>query len=139
VGDIFEGLPNIQSTSFDEGRMTMKQDSTQRQHEPQTAGDLGDSNEPAVIKSAISAWAVRYIEDQGISPVAVDESTPIEDYGLDSLAAVEMSGELSNWLGHEVDAMLVYQFSSIDELSGALAEQPSIRSSFARGGGGETA
>jgi acyl carrier protein len=93
---------------------------------------LQDAHEQAVIKDAIAQWLIRYIEGLGIAPGEVNALAQLEDYGMDSLAAVELSGQLSTWLGCEIDAMLVYQYSTIDQLSEALARQGSIRASFGK-------
>lgn len=89
----------------------------------QQDGATSDAADPTMTKDAVSAWVVDYIEGKGISPIPVDELTPIEDYGLDSLAAVELSGQLGDFLGREIDAMLMYQYATIKELSGALASE----------------
>jgi acyl transferase domain-containing protein/acyl-CoA synthetase (AMP-forming)/AMP-acid ligase II/acyl carrier protein len=55
-------------------------------------------------------------------PVAVD--VPFVDLGIDSLAAVELSGELEAWLGVPVSPTVLYAFPTIRELARALVIEP---------------
>nr|VFK27700.1 MAG: Acyl-CoA synthetase (AMP-forming)/AMP-acid ligase II [Candidatus Kentron sp. MB]VFK35522.1 MAG: Acyl-CoA synthetase (AMP-forming)/AMP-acid ligase II [Candidatus Kentron sp. MB]VFK75716.1 MAG: Acyl-CoA synthetase (AMP-forming)/AMP-acid ligase II [Candidatus Kentron sp. MB] len=69
-------------------------------------------------ESAIANWlVVRIGELTGRSPEKIDTERPFAHYGLDSIAAVGLSGELGEWLGKPLPATVVYEHPSI----GALA------------------
>ena len=53
----------------------------------------------------------------------VEFDTSFAHLGLDSLAAITISGELEQWLEMEIDATILYQYPTIEELSGYLIEE----------------
>jgi len=57
-----------------------------------------------------------------ISPDEIDETAPFESFGLDSVTAVGLTGELEEWLGSTVDPMAVYDYPTIEALAKHLAE-----------------
>lgn len=59
----------------------------------------------------------------GIPLAEVDEHKPFSFYGLDSVAAVGLSGELSERLARTVPPTLVYDHPSIDSLARYLAHE----------------
>jgi len=60
-------------------------------------------------RKAIENWLVSHIAEMlDINPDKLDSDTPFDDYGLDSVAAVGLTGDLADWLGYEVDATLLY-------------------------------
>ena len=74
-------------------------------------------------QSEISEWIVAYLSDYLDLPLdqsAVDQR--IEEFGLDSAGAVNLAGGLEDWLEIEVDPTLPYDFPTIRELSGKLAD-----------------
>jgi acyl carrier protein len=75
------------------------------------AGDIGD-------------WMVEYLAELlGMAPAEISTTTSFEVYGLDSTAAVGMSGDLSEWLGLNLDADLAFEFPTIASLAQHLAER----------------
>ena len=73
----------------------------------------------------IQDWLVAYVGFRilNVSPEEVDASISFERYGLDSLDAVSMTGDLDDWLGFDVDPTLPYDYPTIEALSQALAEE----------------
>jgi acyl carrier protein len=66
----------------------------------------------------IQAWMVTYLAELlEISEEDIDASVPFDRYGLDSSAAVGMTGELEDWLGVEIDPTVIYDYPTIDALS----------------------
>ncbi|MEM7345625.1 MAG: beta-ketoacyl synthase N-terminal-like domain-containing protein, partial [Chloroflexota bacterium] len=70
----------------------------------------------------IQAWLIRKIAlSVSLAPSEIDIHTPFTYYGLDSAAAVTLSGELSTWLERPLSPTLAYDYPSIDTLSRYLA------------------
>jgi acyl transferase domain-containing protein/acyl-CoA synthetase (AMP-forming)/AMP-acid ligase II/acyl carrier protein len=76
------------------------------------------SLETAVIETWIT---VRLAQRLNLSPKQIDPREPFSRYGLDSLAAVELSGALERWLGRRLPPTLVYDYPSIHALADYLA------------------
>jgi acyl-CoA synthetase (AMP-forming)/AMP-acid ligase II/alkylation response protein AidB-like acyl-CoA dehydrogenase/acyl carrier protein len=59
----------------------------------------------------------------------IEAGRSFADHGLDSLSSVELAKDLSDMLGREIDATVVWNFATIDELAEHLAtlELPSSR------------
>ncbi|PSR19684.1 phosphopantetheine-binding protein [filamentous cyanobacterium CCP3] len=65
----------------------------------------------------IRAWVVDYLSDLlEIDSDDVDVTIPFDRYGLDSSAAVGLTGELEDWLGKEVPPTLLYDYPTIETL-----------------------
>ena len=83
-------------------------------------------------EGAITDWLVTKVGQLAkIPPKKVDIGQPFAHYGLDSVAAVGLSGELSEWLGRPVAATLAYDYPTIGtmarHLAGAKALAPTAR------------
>ncbi len=79
-------------------------------------------------KKDIEAWIVSYIADLlEVDSEDIDTTIPFDRYGLDSSAAVGMTGDLEDWLGYEIDPTLIYDYPTIEalvqHLSSELAHQ----------------
>ncbi len=71
----------------------------------------------------IQEWIVSYISELlEVNPAELDTSVPFDHYGLDSAAAVGLTGELEDWLGQELEPILLYDYPTIDALSEYLSE-----------------
>lgn len=65
----------------------------------------------------IRSWMVNYLSDLlEIDADDVDVTIPFDRYGLDSSAAVGLTGELEDWLGKEVPPTLLYDYPTIESL-----------------------
>jgi acyl carrier protein len=65
----------------------------------------------------IQTWIVDYLAQLlAVDPADVDVTIPFDRYGLDSAAAVGMTGELADWLDHEMDPTLLYDYPTIESL-----------------------
>jgi acyl carrier protein len=65
----------------------------------------------------IQTWIVDYLAQLlEVDPGDVDVTVPFDRYGLDSAAAVGMTGELADWLDHEMDPTLLYDYPTIESL-----------------------
>ncbi len=67
---------------------------------------------------AVKQWLVAYMADMlEFDHSEVNTRLPLGRYGLDSTAAVALTGDLGNWLGCEIDPRLLYEHKSIDALA----------------------
>lgn len=68
--------------------------------------------------SELQTWMVTYVAHLlDIHPDLVDTTLPFDRYGLDSSAAVGMTGDLEDWLGIELDPTLLYDYPTIAALA----------------------
>ena len=90
------------------------------EHEPRPPSTV-----PAVQRAAeIEAWLVGRIAAQlSAAPASVEPERPFVDYGLDSVQAVTLVGELETWLGHSLSPTLIWDYPSIAALSRYLARE----------------
>ena len=77
----------------------------------------------ASTATAIQDWIVDYlVKSLGVGRDTIDLQAPFDELGLDSAAAIALTGELEDWLGRKLSPTLAYEYPSIDELSRHLAE-----------------
>ena len=77
---------------------------------------------PAPRPTPLVSWLVQRLARQfGIDPQHMRVDTPLADYGLDSVTAVGLSGELETWLGRKLPPTLLYEHPTIAALARALA------------------
>jgi acyl transferase domain-containing protein/acyl-CoA synthetase (AMP-forming)/AMP-acid ligase II/acyl carrier protein len=72
-------------------------------------------------QEAIEAWLISKISKQLASSDEIDIRQPLVQYGLSSLAAVGISGDLQEWLGRELSPTLLYDYPTIESLAQYLA------------------
>ena len=73
---------------------------------------------------AIQNWIVNYVAELlEVDPENIDVNIPFDRYGLDSSAAVELSGDLEDWLGRELDPTLLYDYPTFEALAKHLSEE----------------
>ena len=70
-----------------------------------------------VSATEIQDWLVDYLADLlEIESDEVDVTVSFDRYGLDSSAAVGLTGDLEEWLGREVNPTLLYDYPTIETL-----------------------
>lgn len=75
-------------------------------------------------KKEIETWIVSYIANLlEVDSEDVDTKIPFDRYGLDSSAAVGMTGDLEDWLGYEIDPTLIYDYPTIEALVEHLSSE----------------
>jgi acyl carrier protein len=52
----------------------------------------------------------------------IEYDMEFEHYGLDSRTSIEMIGELSERIGHDLDPAMIYECSSIETLAARIVE-----------------
>ncbi len=84
-------------------------------------GHVSATSRP-VTAEQIQEWMVKLLaEHLQVSPDTIDIAAPFESLGIDSLAAVGVTGELEDWLGRTVDPMTVYNYPSVEQMAEYLA------------------
>ena len=74
--------------------------------------------------AAIQTWLVDYISRiLKTEPQSIDVREPLENFGLSSIDAVSLSGDLESWLGVQLSPMVVYVYPTIESLAHYLAEE----------------
>ncbi|MEO1524555.1 MAG: AMP-binding protein [Planctomycetota bacterium] len=72
------------------------------------------------IENWMSAWLVARA---GVPPTDVNRETPLADYGLDSMTAVELSGETEDWSGVMLTPEVAWDNPTIAKLSHYIANR----------------
>jgi acyl carrier protein len=84
----------------------------------------GNTNNEPLTQERIQAWLVSYLaESLEIEKDKVEVAIPFDRYGLDSSAAVGLTGDLQDWLGYELEPTLLYDYPTIEALAQHLAEE----------------
>jgi len=82
--------------------------------------DAGDVR----LVEAIQAWMVlRLAEELKLKPVDIDPGLPFISYGLDSIVAFTLTGELADLIGRELPTTLFWDFPRIEALAFHLADE----------------
>jgi acyl carrier protein len=76
-------------------------------------------------KEELQDWLVYYISGVlFLEPDDIDIKTPFDRYGLDSSAAITLTGDLGDWLGGEtLDPTLLWDYPTIESLTEFLLQQ----------------
>jgi acyl carrier protein len=91
--------------------------------------DVQNTTVKQVSAAEIQDWMVAYLADLlEIEPEEVDVTVPFDRYGLDSSAAVGLTGDLENWLDTEVDPTLLYDYPTVEALVEHLSAQLKAKS-----------
>ncbi len=73
---------------------------------------------------AIQAWLVEQIADVlSIEPSTIEVAQPLTRYGLDSIDAVTLVGDLEDWLDLELPSTLLWDYPSIEKASVFMVEE----------------
>ena len=72
----------------------------------------------------IQAWLLQQVSEHlHLAPNQISTQEPLADYGLSSLTAARLSGDLQDWLEIPLDPTLLYDYPSIAELATELAQR----------------
>jgi acyl carrier protein len=73
---------------------------------------------------AVESWMTEWlIARAGVQPSDVDLERSFADYGLDSMTAVEMSGEIEDWSGVELTPVVAWNHPTVARLSSFIVDQ----------------
>lgn len=71
----------------------------------------------------IENWLISKISELlELNPDQIDVKKPFTSYGVDSVTAVALSGDLEEWLGRRLTVTVVFDYPDIESLAGYLAE-----------------
>ena len=88
----------------------------------------------------IRAWLISHLATTlGLSPDEMDASRPFAYFGLDSVRAVQMAGQLQAWLRRELPVTLAYEYPTIEKLARHLADESQARPASDAAKNGRTA
>jgi acyl carrier protein len=73
-----------------------------------------------MIRDWLVAKLAEYLK---IQPQEIDSGEKFQSYGLDSVTAVALAGELEDWLGRELPASVVYDHPTVEALARHLANE----------------
>ncbi len=91
--------------------------------------NTGNSNQGTISVVDIQQWIVSYVAQLlNISEQEIDVTVSFDRYGLDSLAAIGLSGKLASWLSYEFDPTVLYDYPTIETLTQYLAEELNLKS-----------
>lgn len=89
----------------------------------------GSGNQQLIAVGDIQAWIVSYVAQLlNVSEREIDVTISFDRYGLDSLAAIGLSGKLGSWLEYELDPTVLYDYPTIETLTEYLAEELNLKS-----------
>ena len=74
-------------------------------------------------EEAIRTWLVENIANVvNMEPGQIDVHQTFDNYGLDSLQAVSLSGDLENWLSTEISPTVVWDYPTVEQLAQHLCK-----------------
>ncbi len=80
------------------------------------SGDTGPD------RATIEDWLVRTLAATlSLESAELDIQEPLKSYGLASVDAIGLSGDLEDWLGREISPTLVYDYPTVEQLARYLA------------------
>ena len=96
--------------------------------ESNKADPKGDTQKEPPTGAEIQAWIASYLAEMlEIDADEVNVTIPFDRYGLDSSAAVGMTGDLEDWLGKKIDPTLLYDYPTIEALAQQLSEEFKVK------------
>ena len=88
--------------------------------EAHTAASTGESTRTeAEIQEWLISNSAPLVE---IDPKNIDTKKPLEYYGMDSMQAMHLSGDLADWLGRQLSPTVVWDYPTIELLANYLAK-----------------
>lgn len=74
-------------------------------------------------EEAIRQWLIANIASVvNMAPAQIDIRQTFDNYGMDSLQAVSLSGDLENWLNREISPTVVWDYPTVEQLARHLSE-----------------
>jgi acyl carrier protein len=89
---------------------------------------------------AIQIWLVNKLAEQlSLDPNSINVTEPLTRYGLDSIDAVTMVGDLEDWLDLEFPSTLFWDYPTIEKSANYLAENFDISAALSDSDSAEAA
>ena len=80
------------------------------------------NNQPSAAETIQDWIIVRLAQAIGVEPHQIDPRLPFTRFGLDSVTAFNLTGDLADWLGRDLPATLLWDFPTIVSVSQHLAQ-----------------
>lgn len=78
---------------------------------------------PGRCAADIRNWIVNELaRSLNVEPSSIDSAAPLDTLGVDSLAAIGMTGGLAGWLKRDLPTTLMWDYASIDAIAAGLAD-----------------
>jgi acyl carrier protein len=78
--------------------------------------------EGPLTEAALRDWLTRRIASQvELDPAEIDPAVGVHEYGLDSLVAVQITGDIEKLLKRPLSPALLFEYTTIDALARHLA------------------
>jgi acyl carrier protein len=89
----------------------------------QSASGASGAGASTRTEAEIQAWLISNIATLvEIDPQSIDTRKPLEYYGMDSMQAMHLSGDLADWLGRQLSPTVVWDYPTIELLANYLAK-----------------
>lgn len=76
------------------------------------------------LQRATEDWMKTWlIARAGVKPSEIKLDKPFSDYGLDSMTAVEMSGEIEDWSGTALTPIVAWNYPTVSQLSQYIVDE----------------
>jgi acyl carrier protein len=83
--------------------------------------EMSETTVAAPTVPALERWLIaRLAEELGEEEQTLDPTVELSSYGLDSMSALVLTGELEEWLEIELPSTLVWDYTTIRALAGYL-------------------
>jgi acyl carrier protein len=93
--------------------------------EIQNLASLEDVLAAKLRSEAIEGWLLSKVSDAlALDPDEIDLGEPLASYGMSSIAAVSLTGDLEVWMGTELSPTLVWEYPTIAALTEHLGTLP---------------
>ena len=84
--------------------------------------------EGELTAASLRDWLVKRLAAHlRVEPSGIDTTRRFDDYGLDSLVAIQVSGDLEKVVERRLSAALLFEHATIDELVQHLASECGLR------------
>lgn len=105
--------------------------STQKNHTLSSAHTRGDFiNRTSTIR-VIQTWLiVKVAEALGLSPEQIDPAQPLASYGIGSVEALGLVGDLEEWLMLQISPSLIWDYPTISTVAHYLAGEVQVQSTM---------
>ena len=90
---------------------------------PSLPANPSSEDRDSIIQS-IEQWMTQWLVVRaGVAPEKIDLDMPFADYGLDSLTAVELSGETEDWSGVELTPIVAWNHPTVARMSSYISDE----------------
>jgi acyl carrier protein len=88
-----------------------------------TSGTAPGASSQSPTEAQIQSWLISNISAVvEVDAQTIDIRKPLEYYGMDSMQAMHLSGDLEDWLGRQLSPTVVWDYPTIELLARHLAE-----------------